>query len=282
MQKIPQLLYHYTNQQGLIGILQYKLLWATHIHFLNDLKEFWHNLEQTKLALKSRLDGSVDDYEKYKLQALLDDAASISDTQTYVTSFSARRDSLSLWRGYVGNQPGFALGFEMSALKRLAEQAEGRLESCVYADNEQSRQIDELISQTLKEDFGPFSWDNLNADPLSQYEGPTIGRIVKRITATAPLHKHSAFIDEDEWRFICRADLSQKPINFRPGQSMLIPYIELSLLEKGILACLREVVIGPCPYPDLSEYSLRGLLQFTAGLPTTLLVSKSTAPYRYW
>lgn len=154
---LPSVLYHYTNQVGLIGILQHKALWATHIHFLNDLKEFWHNLENTKSALQSRIKISNDEREKYQLNELLGDTSSISDTQTYITSFSARRDSLSLWRGYVGNQPGFALGFDISALRQLAEEARGSLQPCVYADKEQARQIDELITQTLKNDFVPFS-----------------------------------------------------------------------------------------------------------------------------
>ena len=283
MEPQPELLYHYTNQAGLISILQHKALWATHIHFLNDLKEFWHNLENTKSALQSRIGRTTDDFERYKLNELLEDARSISDTQTYVTSFSARRDSLSLWRGYVGNQPGFALGFDMTTLKRLADGAGGRLEPCVYADIEQERQIDELITEALKNDFAPFCWDQRLADSsLTEYDGPTIGHMARRITATAPLHKHNAFSDEKEWRYICRADLVQKIIKFRPGQSMLVPYLELSLLEGEIMSCLREIVVGPCPYPNLAEYSLRGLLEFTRGLPNSLRVSTSTAPYRYW
>jgi hypothetical protein len=32
-------LYHYTNEQGLYGILDHKCLWATHYKFLNDYEE---------------------------------------------------------------------------------------------------------------------------------------------------------------------------------------------------------------------------------------------------
>ena len=33
-------LYHYTNWDGLLGILNTKRLWATHYRFLNDSSEF--------------------------------------------------------------------------------------------------------------------------------------------------------------------------------------------------------------------------------------------------
>jgi hypothetical protein len=33
------LLYHYTDQKGLLGILESKQLWATHYRYLNDTSE---------------------------------------------------------------------------------------------------------------------------------------------------------------------------------------------------------------------------------------------------
>jgi hypothetical protein len=35
----PELLYHYTTQHGLLGILKQKCIWATHIRYLNDTSE---------------------------------------------------------------------------------------------------------------------------------------------------------------------------------------------------------------------------------------------------
>jgi hypothetical protein len=36
----PDKVYHYTNQSGLLGIIENQELWATIIHFLNDSSEF--------------------------------------------------------------------------------------------------------------------------------------------------------------------------------------------------------------------------------------------------
>lgn len=37
--KEPELLYHYTTQEGLLGILKDRCIWATHIRYLNDTSE---------------------------------------------------------------------------------------------------------------------------------------------------------------------------------------------------------------------------------------------------
>ena len=36
----PELLYHYTDQKGLLGIIENECLRATHSQFLNDLSEY--------------------------------------------------------------------------------------------------------------------------------------------------------------------------------------------------------------------------------------------------
>ena len=40
-QALPELFYHYTTQEGLLGILKNKTkcIWASHIRYLNDLSE---------------------------------------------------------------------------------------------------------------------------------------------------------------------------------------------------------------------------------------------------
>src|ERR1017187_4880845 len=48
----PELLYHYTDEKGLIGILESQNLWASHYRFLNDyeegrgVKEFFRAMEE--------------------------------------------------------------------------------------------------------------------------------------------------------------------------------------------------------------------------------------------
>ena len=42
----PQkILYHYTSQEGLIGILTHRCIWASKIHYMNDSKELQRSFE---------------------------------------------------------------------------------------------------------------------------------------------------------------------------------------------------------------------------------------------
>ena len=40
--KPPEVLYHYTTQAGLIGIIRGAEIWATHTQYLNDRREYIH------------------------------------------------------------------------------------------------------------------------------------------------------------------------------------------------------------------------------------------------
>ena len=42
---LPEILYHYTSQTGLIGMLNTETIWASKIRYLNDSKEFALALE---------------------------------------------------------------------------------------------------------------------------------------------------------------------------------------------------------------------------------------------
>jgi hypothetical protein len=41
----PPVLYHYTTQQGILGIIRDKEIWASHTQYLNDVREFRHALD---------------------------------------------------------------------------------------------------------------------------------------------------------------------------------------------------------------------------------------------
>lgn len=49
----PSVLYHYTTQQGLLGIISDKEIWATHTQYLNDAREFRHALDIVKQELSA-------------------------------------------------------------------------------------------------------------------------------------------------------------------------------------------------------------------------------------
>src|SRR6266700_6216266 len=70
-------LYHYTSQEGLLGILSSKTLWATRIQYLNDSTEFAYTLALLKKALSLGREQSLKN--RISLQPTLDAARKALD-----------------------------------------------------------------------------------------------------------------------------------------------------------------------------------------------------------
>src|ERR1017187_4720137 len=49
----PDVLYHYTTQTGLLGIVMSREIWASHTQYLNDVREFRHAIEITSEELSA-------------------------------------------------------------------------------------------------------------------------------------------------------------------------------------------------------------------------------------
>jgi hypothetical protein len=86
MSEPPPLIYHYTTQAGLLGIIRRRELWASSILHLNDASEFGYAFGIAKfLAGESPRVGSADESTRGVL-GLID-----SLLTSYVASFSAAR-----------------------------------------------------------------------------------------------------------------------------------------------------------------------------------------------
>ena len=55
---LPEILYHYTSQTGLKGMLNKKTIWASKIHYLNDSKEFALALKLARNELTERINAA--------------------------------------------------------------------------------------------------------------------------------------------------------------------------------------------------------------------------------
>src|SRR3954471_6369229 len=103
----PEKLYHYTSQEGLLGIVRDRAIWASKITFLNDTTELRLALE---LAQQAVLAASTDRNIRNALLQDLDLMKSGS-INIFVCSFSTHADQLSQWRGYTQLGYGYSIGF---------------------------------------------------------------------------------------------------------------------------------------------------------------------------
>src|SRR5436305_12495445 len=51
----PAVLYDYTTQQGLLGIIRDREIWASHTQYLNDVLEFRHAIDLVKEELSAQM-----------------------------------------------------------------------------------------------------------------------------------------------------------------------------------------------------------------------------------
>ena len=244
-------IYHYTNQTGLLGIVKTRELWASKIQCLNDTTEFRHGLNHIRYILKQREAEAADPIERNYIAAIWDHVERWSMLNVFVVSFSGSPDLLSQWRAYSKNELGYALGFGINRLRRLASKQGFNLEQCIYDTTQQQKRAGETVDhhleyfRTLRERF---------ADPES-IEGWTqnlIREFFPHVCALAPLFKDHSFSEEREWRLISVPKSSRdKEYNLRPGRNFLIPYYSFSLVEDGKFT-IDDVIVGPSPEKDLA------------------------------
>ncbi len=104
--KMPHsVLYHYTTQAGLLGILNSREIWATHTQYLNDHREFLYALDIFREELGALASQNGDVQQAKCIQGMRDVLQDeLSGVNVCVASFSEESDSLSQWRAYAGNE----------------------------------------------------------------------------------------------------------------------------------------------------------------------------------
>ncbi len=271
----PDVLYHYTSADGLIGILSSKSIWLTDLRHMNDLSELQYSRElvQKRFAARLELPGLSDIQKKFigRISSSFDPFR--SRHAVFSASFCEEGNLLSQWRAYRGRGGGYALGFDFFHLLRLLSRP-CVLRRVLYHENEQISVVDYVIGEFLDvleseaklrgaeevtESFLPY---------LCQAFSDTIGELMF-------CFKHPDFREEREWRLVHFASVSPTSSRskdlprFRSYDGNIIPYVSVEF-EKAITLSvddtygygfpLAEVMIGPTINADLNQESVKLLL----------------------
>lgn len=297
--KSPEILWHYTDANGLLGILQSQGFWASSATYLNDDQELKYGvvrLAQTLLSIADVLgwEHHVDEYgysiRQYALALAGDEKVRVEIPlvpDTYIVSFCEDGDILSQWRGY-SEGSGFALGFDRALLERFVKSSlkpPARLGKVQYGDTASKNMFDSLIlnqfacstdlPQVNKRLPHPQIWDQF-------HESSTFPQVdIKELLQEVGWCKHGAFAEEKEWRL--KIDRPES-VKVRAKAGDLLPYAEFSFPPSA----LKEVRLGPGGFRDLRETAVKHALQdqgfsvFKHGgdVDTEVHISRSSAPYR--
>lgn len=262
------MLYHYTDQAGFLGILDSRALWFTDLRFLNDSQEIYYGVREASKAIRSSapewlwehpLGGEALAWTVDSLERLQDTGMAV-----HAACFcSGGGDLLPQWRGY-GADRGFSLGFETTSDEELPG---FRLERIHYGND--------LVWGRFAKAFEGLKAEHVTRQVLEQ----VLSEVIDIFADAALFSKSKAFEDEAEYRVVWADRMNDQPrVLVRKGGVFPIPYFPVSLRDLEPLLVLKEVWVGPCSHPHLSQYSAEAALR-AAGFDS-VAVRRSTVPYR--
>lgn len=318
---IPSILWHYTDFEGFRGIVGSKSIRATNLKFLNDKEEFEHAFLRSKRLLLDLIPieeaartmaGSlvIETFERIFTEGPL----SPPNLSLFTASFTVHGDQLSQWRGYSRGSAGVSLGFDLTNSRKFTAPATPVVFApCIYSDQVKDSLLRKLIASYLKitlerameladmptvlrsiEELEKARPDQSHEQIRDDY----LDRALRRANEQVPeavnelavsllrvmaLLKHSAFEEEQEWRYVFPvfANMPNPPeLKFRAKLGTLVPYFEFPLIGRDSTNSfqLREVILGPGSEDNLAINSTRAFLD-SAGLKEVKL-SRSRIPYR--
>ena len=242
----PQHLYHYTNAEGLYGILRTRTIWATQFDFLNDRSEFSYALE----ILKERLTAQAGVEASAKLIPGLDKWRNLTGAH-YVASFCEDGDLLSQWRGYAQTNDGYAIGFKSGNLSMRGPD----LAQLIYSRTKQTRFLDSLFGVAIK---ASADLDDAGQDTLiTAAVGYTVMHLYR--------FKHELFSGEREWRLIGRPKDATAE-RFRTARGHFVPYIAVPVEAEDI----DFIVQGPGAYRPGNKEAIERFAKSCGFTPTVV------------
>jgi hypothetical protein len=262
------IIYHYTNEKGLDGILSNRKLWLMDSSGLNDRSEGKLILDKVKEELiKTEANELLHHFETHILKNL---------DSFFSCSFSAHGNLLSQWRGYGDN---IAVGFDRCGLhdqpqiitkqdqtdntKTIEERITTDLGpvKCQYIDPTDEGTLQKYIDATIK--ILPELCNNSNIE--------TIQYCALKIGGYSTCAKHIGFCEEKEYRivhYLWAVNGIKDPVTNR------------SRIEFGFKAAnVKRIVIGPCKNQKEKICYIKGLLHELGSDYSHVEVYRSMIPF---
>lgn len=227
-------LYHYTNQDGFIGILKNQELWATKIQYLNDNNEYSLAFSIAAAYLRDRLTHAKNDNARFQIERFIANIESVSHKNICVCSLTEEGDLLSQWRGYANVLGGYSIGFDYSDLKECLAGQGFELHQCVYEKRKQEEIIKNVVDEVLEKfAYYPEPHQDHPHPERHRFTSESAEEFCDAVAKIAPIIKDENFKEEKEWRIVNKNGLNFENLEFRVGKSMLTPYFKIKLNNEG-------------------------------------------------
>lgn len=257
--KPKDLIFHYTNDIGLKGILESGQLRMTDINSLNDPSELRHGLFRAKkifdtVELSEPFKTQVNKYtETIGNEPLEFGRDKFNFVNMYTCSFSLDGNDLGQWRAYANNGCGFALGFDADALEEIFLENFHREGTNTFPVQYKEALLEDIFKKlidTLKD----FSL-KLPKQKSGGFDTGEVTEIISQFilfTIMFSLHfKHEAYRNEVEYRFLQWFGNDQKTLEqflkYQVRSNELYRHIEFPWNTRP--SVLKRIVIGPAADP---------------------------------
>ncbi len=246
--------WHYTDANGLYGMISRDEIWVHSILDMNDTSEVahgWNVLQAEWQKMRSEPAATNNEFASKHVDRALDGDIAPLITDTFVFSTTKRDDFLNQWQGYAGRQ-GFAIEFETGLWpahhveptdSRASPDTLARLMpgwfNVVYAPATQSDLAQQALLHVLR-----FTSD-VSEEAIEQSIAMIFGGVAVRM-------KHEGFAAEEEVRFVYhrRPDLDEQ---FRVAGSGIRRYVPMVasdvpfgfVTEHSFKLPIRSVMLGP-------------------------------------
>lgn len=284
--QLPPIIYHYTTDMGLAGILESGRIWLTDIFALNDPSELRHGFYLATALLDNKTKERPPENKKFAEHFKTVLETKFEQTAYYFAcSFSENWDDLGQWRAYANDGRGYALGFDTSSLEQTfcknakTQTSGGEAFPITYDDRKLSSIYNEIIDQIFPL-ISLTHGRNLQQGPLSAYRSQLKLRLAVHVLYASVYFKHNAYINEKEYRFLKIQDISDlNGIKYRLRNNELIHYKELAWKSAGPKV-LKQIVIGPAADFEKSKRFAEECLRESGIDIANVKISQSQIPYK--
>ncbi len=282
----PKILYHYTNDTGLRGILETGRLWLTDIFNLNDPTELKYGLKPAIGLMEEEAAKGPPEVKLFarNMKAML--LGAIEEVAHYfVCCFSRAGDDLGQWRAYADNGRGYALGFDGPMLEQAFTTVGGRPIAgpmtfpVTYGDECLHKIQQQIISKLIPLLSVPHE-RTFPAGAINKYMSELSISLSVPLLRSALFFKHKAYSNEQEYRFMHLYAAGQVPdLKFRSRPHSLIRYKEFDW--KSVAAeSVKEIVIGPAADRNLALPFVTDCLRAFHPRTVPIDINQSEIPYR--
>jgi len=304
VQPEPELLYHYTDQNGLLGIIEKQEFWATDVRFLNDMEEFEAGLK-IAVAMAEQAYSEFGEAGRIPVAYIESELRfSFSERPIFSISFAGplkRKealfasiddpgDRLNMWRGYSWNGPAYSIGLSREGNTTDTEGVDLYLQECSYLKDTKEKYLTEILNglgDVLNECIGKRIERVGNGTPIDDAVDEARGELRKGFSRILPdlksqlaACKHEGFWEEREWRITVCPPQNDKRVFYKSGRFGITPRFPIRLRDSDGSLPITRIVVGPSPHITDSIESLNGFLKRNGY--SHVQVSASKIPYRNW